>query len=123
MGILNVLYHIKASLYTIFRPTAARLQLHRSSTSPPSLWPGRELRKYHCPSAPVVARPVAIRSLLQWLYRSAFSVMAGLQPGSEAPHLIAQGMYLSGCVFSCQGPYALFLCNLFNCLDDHLLIM
>ena len=23
--------------------------LHRNRTSPPSLWPGRELRKYHCP--------------------------------------------------------------------------
>ena len=22
---------------------------HRNPTSPPSLWPGRELRKYHCP--------------------------------------------------------------------------
>ena len=79
------------------------MQLHRNLTSPPSLWPGRELRKYHYPSAPVVARPVAIRSLLHWLYRSAFRVMAGLQPGSVAPHLTAQGMYLSGCVFSCQG--------------------
>ena len=82
------------------RQTAARLQLHRSSTFPPSLWPDRELRKYHCPSALVVARPVAIRSLLQWLYRSAFRVMAGLQLGSEAPHLTAQGMYLSGCVYA-----------------------
>ena len=86
------------------RQTAAPLmQLHRNLTSPPSLWPGRELRKYHCPSALVVAYPGTARSLLQWLYRSAFRVMARLQPGLEAPHLTAQGMYLSGCVFSCQG--------------------
>ena len=36
-------------------------QIHRPLTSPPSLWPGRELRKYHyllCLSSP---QPVAIR--------------------------------------------------------------
>ena len=25
-------------------------QVHRNFISPPSLWPGRELRAYHCPS-------------------------------------------------------------------------
>ena len=35
--------------------------------------------------------------------------MAGLQPGSEAPHLTAQGMYLSGCVFSCQSSVRTFV--------------
>ena len=29
--------------------TPAAAQVHRNLTSPPSLWPGRESRKYHCP--------------------------------------------------------------------------
>ena len=35
--------------------TAACLPLHRNLTSPPSLWPGRELRKFHIP-VPVFAK-------------------------------------------------------------------
>ena len=54
-------------------------QVHRSLTSPPSLWPGRELRKYHYPQSlswPSAggnpALPASVLSL-------AFRVMAHLQ--------------------------------------------
>ena len=82
--------------------TAALLQqLHRNLTFPPSLWPDRELRKYHYPSVPVVALPVATRSLLQQSDRSALCVVADLQTGLEVLHLIAQGMYLTDDLFCC----------------------
>ena len=80
----------------IYSDGCIAVQLHRSLTFPPSLWPDRELRKYHYPSALVVALPVATRSLLQQSDRSALCVVADLQTGLEVLHLIAQGMYLSG---------------------------
>lgn len=39
-------------------------QLHRNLTSPPSLWPGRELRKYHCPQSESWRHAGAARILL-----------------------------------------------------------
>ena len=33
---------------------------HRNLTSPPSLWPGRELRKYHCSCPPSSPNPVQL---------------------------------------------------------------
>ena len=47
--------------------------LHRNRTSPPSLWPGRELRKYHCPQHLSSPPPGAARLLSCKLYRSLFS--------------------------------------------------
>ena len=44
--------------------------LHRNRTSPPSLWPGRELRKYHCPQHLSSPPPGAARLLSCKLYRS-----------------------------------------------------
>lgn len=38
--------------------------LHWNLTIPPSLWPDRELRKYHCPCLVLTPPPVAIRHLL-----------------------------------------------------------
>ena len=47
--------------------------LHRNRTSPPSLWPGRELRKYHCPQHLSSPPPGAARLLSCKLYRSLIS--------------------------------------------------
>ena len=47
--------------------------LHRNLTSPPSLWPGRELRKYHCPQHLSSPPPGAARLLSCKLYRSLIS--------------------------------------------------
>ena len=44
--------------------------LHRNRTSPPSLWPGRELQKYHCPQHLSSPPPGAARLLSCKLYRS-----------------------------------------------------
>ena len=44
--------------------------LHRNLTSPPSLWPGRELRKYHCPQHLSSPSPGAARLLSCKFYRS-----------------------------------------------------
>ena len=44
--------------------------LHRNRTSPPSLWPGRELRKYHYSRFLSSPPPVAIRILSHGLNRS-----------------------------------------------------
>ena len=55
-------------------PAADRI--HRYLTSPPSLQPGRELRKYHYPLCLSWPLPVAIRSLLHWVLSLGFSFMA-----------------------------------------------
>lgn len=47
--------------------------LHRNRTSPPSLWPGRELRKYHCPQHLSSPPPGAARLLSCKFYRSPVS--------------------------------------------------
>ena len=39
-------------------------QVHRNFISPPSLWPGRELRAYHCPSCASWRNAGATRILL-----------------------------------------------------------
>lgn len=46
---------------------------HRNFTSPPSLWPGRELREYHCPSDRIMAGRPCQWSAEQTVDRSSFS--------------------------------------------------
>ena len=48
-------------------------RLHRNFTSPPSLWPGRELRKYHCLCDRIVAGRPCQWSAEQTVDRSSFS--------------------------------------------------
>ena len=60
------------SLYFFLSPQRCRIShrrqcaslLHWNLTIPPSLWPDRELRKYHCPCLALTPPPVAIRHLL-----------------------------------------------------------
>ena len=60
------------SLYFFLSPQRCRIShrrqcaslLHWNLTIPPSLWPDRELRKYHCPCPALTPPPVAIRHLL-----------------------------------------------------------
>ena len=60
------------SLYFFLLPQRCRIShrrqcaslLHWNLTIPPSLWPDRELRKYHCPCLALTPPPVAIRHLL-----------------------------------------------------------
>ena len=60
------------SLYFFLSPQRYRIShrrqcaslLHWNLTIPPSLWPDRELRKYHCPCLALTPPPVAIRHLL-----------------------------------------------------------
>ena len=49
---------------------------HRNLTSPPSLWLGCELQKYHCPYSASTPPPVAIRYLLQRIATLLLSIMA-----------------------------------------------
>ena len=67
-----VLYENIVSLYFFLLPQRCRIShrrqcaslLHWNLTIPPSLWPDRELRKYHCPCLALTPPPVAIRHLL-----------------------------------------------------------
>ena len=60
------------SLYFFLLPQRCRIShrrqcaslLHWNLTIQPSLWPDRELRKYHCPCLALTPPPVAIRHLL-----------------------------------------------------------
>ena len=60
---------------------------HRNFTSPPSLWPGRELREYHCPSERIVAGIPYQWSAEQAVDRSSFRSLGG-----SLPMLPGQGM-------------------------------
>src|SRR5574344_2042954 len=69
----------------ILQSSGLLYRVHRNLTSPPSLWPSRELRKYHyslCLSSPP---PEAIRFSLYKFYRSLpkGEVMAHLQSRLE----------------------------------------
>ena len=72
--------------------------LHRNLTSPPSLWPGRELRKYHYSRFPSSPPPVAVRVLSHGLYRSSLR-------SHGAPVRVAQeiGNVPDDWIFSFQG--------------------
>ena len=67
-----VLSENMVSLYFFLSPQRCRIShrrqcaslLHWNLTIPPSLWPDRELRKYHCPCLALAPPPVAIRHLL-----------------------------------------------------------
>ena len=67
-----VLSENMVSLYFFLSPQRCRIShrrqcaslLHWNLTIPPSLWPDRELRKYHCPCPALTPPPVAIRHLL-----------------------------------------------------------
>ena len=67
-----VLSENMVSLYFFLSPQRCRIShrrqcaslLHWNLTIPPSLWPDRELRKYHCPCLALTPPPVAIRHLL-----------------------------------------------------------
>ena len=67
-----VLSENMVSLYFFLSPQRCRIShrrqcaslLHWNLTIPPSLWPDRELRKYHCPCLALTPSPVAIRHLL-----------------------------------------------------------
>ena len=64
-----VLSENMVSLYLFLSPQRYRISyrrqcaslLHWNLTIPPSLWPDRELRKYHCPCLALTPPPVAIR--------------------------------------------------------------
>ena len=55
-------------------------QVHRNLISPPSLWPGRELRKYHCNPA-VLSRYVGATHISVLMYLLAGQWIAALRQG------------------------------------------
>ena len=73
--------------------TPACRQIHRTLTSPPSLWPGRELRKYHYLLRLSWPPPAAIRLPLLRYPRSPFRG-PGVPAASAQGLPIAQGTYL-----------------------------
>ena len=69
---------------------------HRNLTSPPSLWPGRVLRKYHYPSCSHYHR-----RLLSGICFS--ESLCSFERHGELTKATASRIYLGECVFSFQG--------------------
>lgn len=87
----------------ILQASGLLYRVHRNLTSPPSLWPSRELRKYHyslCLSSPP---PEAIRFSLYKFYRSLpkGEVMAHLQ--SRIKVSLNTSNVPEECIFNFQG--------------------
>ena len=71
-----------SALWEVIRRLIAN-QPHGSLTLAPSLWPDRELRKYHYPLYPSSPPPVAIRICrISFIARSILEVVAHLRAGS-----------------------------------------
>ena len=77
--------------------------LHRNRTSPPSLWPGRELRKYHCPQHLSSPPPGAARLLSCKLYRSLISEVVAHSRKRLRGSAHSVGNVPDACMFSFQG--------------------
>ena len=77
--------------------------LHRNRTSPPSLWPGRELRKYHCPQHLSSPPPGAARLLSCKLYRSLISEVVAHSRKRLRGSAHSVGNVPDACMFGFQG--------------------
>lgn len=79
--------------------------LHRHLTSPPSLWPGCELQKYHYPC--ICSTPCRLQSGISGLVLLARTFAFTLKPGQVVLAYRSSGSPCGNvpddCLFSCQG--------------------
>lgn len=94
--------HLQPELITAFflRHTSARGErVHGSLIPPPSLWPGRELRKYHCSCPPSSPNQVQL-GIFSRIYRSSRCRVSWRSAGQAIADsdvlLIAQDFLMTG---------------------------
>ena len=102
--------HLQPELITAFflRHTSARGErVHGSLIPPPSLWPGRELHKYHCPQHLSSPPPGAARLLSCKLYRSLISEVVAHSRKRLRGSAHSVGNVPDAWIFSFQGSLSL----------------